>query len=222
MEGIFIEIGMLRHKCVQIVHENLFGFDEGLCDGISRVDARVGGAVGCFGLDRSDRRPDKFAATGECLDSLKEDRKAGFELRFGVSPAVQAIVEVNYGEGDTLHGGELGNLTGQAGITHRCGGRHEVDIGDAAEIFRYVREIAARDGVAKKKDDAIAPYSLRAEPPEVRTSLHVDLLNEGRLMQNGREHLAQSGVVEKRSSARRSRGRVHKASKRLSYVKLEF
>jgi len=213
---------MLRHQGVQIVHENFVGFDEGLCDDISGVDARVGGSVGCFGLDRRDRRPDKFAVTGECPDRLKKDGKVGFELRFGVSPAVQAVIEVNYGEGDALHGGELGDLTGQAGITHRCGGRHEVHIGDAAEILRYVREIAARDGVAKKKDDAIAPYSLRAEPPEVRTSLHVDLLNEGRLMQNGREHLAQSGVVEKRSSARRSRGRVHKASKRLSYVKLKL
>src|SRR5258707_14664556 len=92
----------LRHEGVLIVPENLFGFDEGLGDGVSRVDARIGGAVGCFGLDRGDRGPNELAPTWECSNGLEKDGKAGFELRLGIAPAVQTVVEVNYGEGDTL------------------------------------------------------------------------------------------------------------------------
>src|SRR5258708_6793095 len=102
MEGVLIEICVLRHESVLIVHENLFGFDQALGDGVSRVDARIGGPVGCFGPDRGDRSPNELAATRECSNSLEKDGKAGFELRFGIAPAVQAVVEVNYGEGDTL------------------------------------------------------------------------------------------------------------------------
>ena len=91
----------------------------------------------------------------------------------------------------------------------------------AASCEQQERELMSQRNVIEQHEVPMQlPHIPYAEPPEGRTSLHVDLLNEDRLMQNGREHLAQSGVVENRSSARRSRGRVHKASKRL--VKLEL
>src|SRR5258708_38812660 len=59
---------------------------------------------------------------------------------------------MNDGEGDSLRGGELGDLAGKAGITNGSGGGHEVDIGDAAEIFGVPREIVACDGIAEEQD----------------------------------------------------------------------
>src|ERR1700730_11006902 len=120
MESVLIEVGMLGHESVLVVDGNPLCFDEDSGNGITCVDTRIGGAVGCFGLDRRDRGPDELAATRECPNSLEEDGKAGFELRFGVPPAVKAVVEVNDGEGDALRSGKLSDLMGQAGITHRC------------------------------------------------------------------------------------------------------
>src|SRR5258708_23768375 len=102
MEGVLIEVGMLGHKSVLVVDRNPLRFDEGSGDRISCVDARIGGAVGCLGFDRGDRSPDELGATWECPNGLEKDGKAGWALRFRISPAVQAVVEVNYGEGNTL------------------------------------------------------------------------------------------------------------------------
>jgi len=118
MEGILEELGMLDHKSVLIVDRNFFRFDEASGDGIPRVNSGIRGAVRCLGFDGGDRSPDELAATWECPNGLKKNGEAGFELRFSIAPAVQAVVEVNYSEGDTLEGGELGNLAGKARIAH--------------------------------------------------------------------------------------------------------
>ena len=93
MEGVFVEVGMLDHQSVLVIDGNPLRFDEGSGDGISRVYAGIRGAVGCLGFDRCDRSPDELAATWECPNGLEKNGKAGFELRFGISPAVQAVVE---------------------------------------------------------------------------------------------------------------------------------
>jgi len=90
--------------------------------------------------------------TWERPNSLEKNGKARLELPFRVAPAVQAVVEVHHREGDTLQSCKLSNLVGKARITDGRGGCHEIDIGDAAEILGHLREIAARDGVAEKKD----------------------------------------------------------------------
>jgi len=102
MEGVLIEVGMLGHESVLVVDGNPLRFDEGSGDRIAFVDARIGGAIGCLGFDRGDRSPDELGATWECRNGSEKDGKAGFELRFGISPTVQAVVEVNYGERNTL------------------------------------------------------------------------------------------------------------------------
>src|SRR2546421_6869096 len=152
VEGVLVEVGMLCHQLVLVIDGNPLRFDEGLSDGISRVNAGIRGAIGCLGFDRRDRSPDEFAVTWECPNGLEKNGKAGLELCFRIAPAVQAIVEVNYREGDTLQGGELCNLAGKASIAHGCRRRQEVDISDAAEIFGYLWEIVAHDRVAEKKD----------------------------------------------------------------------
>src|ERR1700730_4107752 len=102
MEGVLVKLGMLCHESVLVIDGNPLRFDEGSSDGISRFNAGIRGAVGCFGLDRGDRSPNELAVTWECPNGLEKDGKAGFELHFGIAPAVQAVVEVNHGEGDTL------------------------------------------------------------------------------------------------------------------------
>jgi len=47
----------------------------------------------------------------------KEHGKARLKLSLCVAPAVHAVVEMNDGEGDSLRGGELGDLVGEPGIT---------------------------------------------------------------------------------------------------------
>ena len=118
MEGILEELGMLDHKSVLIVDRNFFRFDEASGDGIPRVNSGIRGAVRCLGFDGGDRSPDELAATWECPNGLKKNGKVGFELCFGIAPAMQAVVEVDDREGDTLHGGKLGNLAGKARIAH--------------------------------------------------------------------------------------------------------
>ena len=152
MEGILVEVRMFRHKSVLVVDGNFFRFDDASGDRISRVNAGIRGAVRCLGFDRRDRSPDKLAATGERPKGLKENGKARFELRFGVAPTVQPVIEVDDGEGDTLHSGELGDLVGKARIAYRGRRRQEVDICYATKILGYLWEIIARDGVAEEKD----------------------------------------------------------------------
>src|ERR1700731_860271 len=118
VKGVLVKVGMLRHEGVLVIHRNPLRFDEGSSDGIPRFNAGIGGAVGCFGFDRGDRSPDKLAATRERPNGLQKEWKAGFELRLGVAPTVQAVVEVNHGERDILECRELGNLTGKAGTAH--------------------------------------------------------------------------------------------------------
>src|SRR6266853_475783 len=152
MEGLLEKVSMLGHKSMLIVDGNSLRFDESSSDGIPRFNAGIRGAVRCLRFHRRDRSPDELAVTGERPNGLKKNGEGGLELRFGIAPAVQAVVEVNYSEGDTLHGGEFRNLAGKARITHGGGRHQEIDIGYAAEILGYLREIIARDRIAEKKD----------------------------------------------------------------------
>src|SRR6266403_425130 len=152
MKGILVEVSMLGHKSVLVVDWNLFCFDEGSSDGIPRFNAEIRGAVRCLRFDRGDRSPDELAVTWERPNGLKKNGEAGLELRFGVAPAVQAVVEVNYSEGDTLKCGKFGDLARKARIAYRRRRRQEIDIGDANEILGYLREVTAGDRVAEKKD----------------------------------------------------------------------
>src|SRR6267142_2663027 len=80
------------------------------------------------------------------LESPPNDRRGLYAHHFRAG-----LVEMEDSEGDTLHGGELRDLMGKVRVTHGRRRSHEVDICDAAEIFGYLREIIARDGVAEKK-----------------------------------------------------------------------
>src|SRR5882762_8106026 len=144
MEGILEKISMLGHKSMLIVDGNSLRFDESSSDGIPRFNARIRRAVRCLRFHRRDRRPDELAVTWERPNGLKKNGEAGLELRFGIAPAVQAVVEVNYSEGDTLKYGKFGNLARKARIAYRSRRRQEVDIGAANEILGYLREVIAR------------------------------------------------------------------------------
>jgi hypothetical protein len=72
---------------------------------------------------------------------------------------------MNDGEGDSLRNGELGDLVGKAGITNGRGGGHEVDIGDAAEIFVDLRETVACDGIAEQDIREFRVSTLGADFP---------------------------------------------------------
>src|SRR6266850_5808519 len=152
MEGILEKVSMLDHKSMLIIDGNSLRVDESSSDGIPRFNAGIRGAVRCLRSHGRDRSPDELAVTWERPNGLKKNGEAGFELRFGIAPSVQAVVEVNYSEGDTLKCGEFGDLARKARIAYRRGRRQEVDIGDANEILGYLREVITRDRVAEKKD----------------------------------------------------------------------
>ncbi len=152
VDRVVIEVEMPDHEAVLVVDKNFLRFDEGVSDGIPGVDAGIGGAARCVSLDWSDGGPYELTATGKRPNGSKEHGKARLELCLRVAPAVHAVVEMNDGEGDSLRGGELGDLAGKTGITNGRGGGHEVDVGDAAEILGDLREIVACDGIAKEQD----------------------------------------------------------------------
>src|SRR5712692_7766255 len=108
VESVLEKVSMLGHKSMLVVDGNCPRFDKLSSDGIPRVNAGIRGAVRCLRFHRRDRSPDELAMTGQCPNGLKKNGEAGLELRFSIAPAVQAVVEVNYSEGDTLEGGELG------------------------------------------------------------------------------------------------------------------
>src|SRR5882762_5151375 len=152
MEGILEKVSMLGHKSMLIIDGNSLRFDESSNDGIPRFNAGIRSAVRCLQFHRRDRSPNELAVTGERPNGLKKNGEAGLELCFGIAPAVQAVVEVNYSEGDTLKCSKFGNLARKARIAYRRRRRQEVDIGEANEILGYLREVIARDRVAEKKD----------------------------------------------------------------------
>src|SRR5712675_1239437 len=151
MECILEKVSVLGHKSMLIIDGNSLRFDESSSDGIPRFNAGIRGAVRCLRFDRGNRSPDELAVTWERPNGLKKNGEAGLELRFGVAPAVQAVVEVNYSEGDTLKCGKFGDLARKARIAYRRRRRQEIDIGDANEILGYLREVTAGDRVAEKK-----------------------------------------------------------------------
>src|SRR5438445_9540605 len=102
MEGVLEKVIMLGHKSMLVIDGNSPRFDKLSSDGIPRVNAGIRGAVRCLRFDRGDRSPDELAVTGERPNRLKKNREAGLELRFGIAPPVQAVVEVNCSEGDAL------------------------------------------------------------------------------------------------------------------------
>src|SRR5712675_930033 len=166
MECILEKVSVLGHKSMLIIDGNSLRFDESSSDGIPRFNAGIRGAVRCLGFDRGNRSPDELAVTGERPNGLKKNGEAGLELRFGIAPAMQAVVEVNYSEGDTLKCGKFGNLARKARIAYRRRRRQEVDIGDANEILGYLREVIARDRVAEKEDiGQLGVGGLRANLP---------------------------------------------------------
>src|SRR5882724_5723172 len=152
MEGILEKVSMLGHKSMLIIDGNSLRVDESSSDGIPCFNAGIRGAVRCLRFHGRDRSPDELAMTGERPNGLKKNGEAGLELRFGIAPAVQAVVEVNYSEGDTLKCGKFGDLAREARIAYRRRRRQKIDIGDANEVFGYLREVIARNRVAEKED----------------------------------------------------------------------
>src|SRR3981081_4323209 len=125
MEGILEKVSMLGHKSMLIVDGNSLRVDESSSNGIPRFNAQIRGAVPRLRFARCDRSPDELAVTGERPNGLKKNGEAGLELRFGISPAVQTVVEVNYSEGDIFKRGKFGNLARKARIAYRRRRRQE-------------------------------------------------------------------------------------------------